>query len=211
MWWGSRRRVGCGGVWGGGGGGEASRLWKIIGPKRGNTLSLDRGFVACGVGVRSGTRVSCVAVAESHPGDSTYSLTHCLLSAFPPLQVSRCSLAQRCRARRRRLMKATMMERAKETASRAKDAAANAAKHDPKFAGLLTAGGALLSETKKKFEESRGALMLSTFDKLEPKLAGFMLHVYATKIKPGLTTDKWMPESMRSDTRSNCEARQACY
>ena len=42
-------------------------------------------------------------------------------------------------------------------------------------------------------------------------LAGFMLHVYATKIKPGLTTDKWMPESMRSDTRSNCEARQACY
>ena len=65
-----------------------------------------------------------------------------------------------------------MMERAKETASRAKDAAANAAKHDPKLAGLLTAGGALLSETKKKFEESRGALMLSTFDKLEPKLAG---------------------------------------
>ena len=109
------------------------------------------------------------------------------------------------------LMKATMMERAKETASRAKDVAANAAKHDPKFAGLLTAGGALLSETKKKFEESRGALMLSTFDKLEPKLAGFMLHVYATKIKPGLTTDKWMPESMRSDRRSNCEARQACY
>ena len=109
------------------------------------------------------------------------------------------------------LMKATMMERAKETASRAKDAAANAAKHDPKLAGLLTAGGALLSETKKKFEESRGALMLSTFDKLEPKLAGFMLHVYATKIKPGLTTDKWMPESMRSDRRSNCEARQACY
>jgi hypothetical protein len=99
-------------------------------------------------------------------------------------------------------MKATVMERAKETASRAKDAAANAAKHDPKFAGLLNAGGALLSETKKKFEESRGALMLSTFDKLEPKLAGFMLHVYATKIKPGLTTDKWMPESMRSDTQA---------
>ena len=97
------------------------------------------------------------------------------------------------------------------SAPRAKDAAANAAKHDPKLAGLLTAGGALLSETKKKFEESRGALMLSTFDKLEPKLAGFMLHVYATKIKPGLTTDKWMPESMRSDTRSNCQARQACY
>ena len=129
---------------------------------------------------------------------------------MPPCKFARASLpSRRSRRRRRRLMKATMMERAKETASRAKDAAANAAKHDPKLAGLLTAGGALLSETKKKFEESRGALMLSTFDKLEPKLAGFMLHVYATKIKPGLTTDKWMPESMRSDTRSNCEARPA--
>ena len=112
-------------------------------------------------------------------------------------------------------MKATIVERAKETASRAKDAAANAAKHDPKLAGLLTAGGALLSETKKKFEESRGALMLSTFDKLEPKLAGFMLHVYATKIKPGLTTDKWMPESMRQATQGSnprlADPRQVCY
>ena len=82
IWWGSRRRVGWGGVWGGWGVGEASRLWKMIGPKRGNTRSLDRGFVACGVGVRSGTRVSCVAVAESHPGHSTYSLTQ---RVFRPL------------------------------------------------------------------------------------------------------------------------------
>ena len=164
-------------------------------------VSSDKGL--CG-GINSTVVKVSKVVSSSSEGDYFAPVR----AFFTPRKFAR----RACRSRRRgRLMKATMMERAKETASRAKDAAANAAKHDPKFAGLLTAGGALLSETKKKFEESRGALMLSTFDKLEPKLAGFMLHVYATKIKPGLTTDKWMPESMRSDTRSNCEARQACY
>ena len=101
-------------------------------------------------------------------------------------------------------MKSNMFERAKATAA----AAHSRAQQDPNLARManqagdaLNKVGALVSETKKKVEEHRGAIMQSTFERLEPKLADFMQNVYATKIKPELTTDKWSaPHTGRSNS-----------
>ena len=109
-----------------------------------------------------------------------------------------------CGTKKKLVMKSNMFERAKATAA----AAHSRAQQDPNLARManqagdaLNKVGALVSETKKKVEEHRGAIMQSTFERLEPKLADFMQNVYATKIKPELTTDKWSaPHAGRSNS-----------
>ena len=85
--------------------------------------------------------------------------------------------------------------RAKVTATRAKDIVENQLKDEPSIASLRATAGRLGDATKKKFDKNRDAIMQSAVGQLELKIARFMNHLYATKLKPEITCDKWMPEA----------------